>query len=328
MSKTEAEKRRREIAEEAMNQPRGERPKRSKTAAERTAITSLEQMRTEMQELHSEMDQSGAREIDPNRIRESKFSQRSDAAWEDQRYFDLIESMKAKGWIGTMMVRPVPDDDPNHDYEVVFGHRRRRAAIEVGINVRAIVREIDDEELVSLMEVENEGREDPSLYEMGTWYLSWIEHGICKNQSQVAERAHKAGSFVSRAITVAKWPNELIEAFGDSRKIGSRAVSQIQSKLSKADGKKQVLAAAKELSQDEKRHAMSAAEITRRLTAEPEDKPGAAAKPDRSGEVGDMKYQIQTTKQGITARFDKVPEHQKKNLMDRIEQAIRELKDS
>ncbi|WP_164125936.1 ParB/RepB/Spo0J family partition protein, partial [Stenotrophomonas maltophilia] len=52
-----------------------------------------------------------------------------------------------------ILVRPKPGD--TEGYEVAFGHRRLRAARELGIKVRAVVRSLTDEQLVIAQGQEN-----------------------------------------------------------------------------------------------------------------------------------------------------------------------------
>lgn len=171
-------------------------------------------------ELNKQVEKGGVM-IDPNRIRHSVFAQRLDLAWDDPEYQDLKKSIKTVGFIGAILVRPV-EDDQEHEYEVVFGHRRQRAAQELGVPVRAIVSDISDREMLQFMEMENRGRKDPSPYELGLWYAKWIERGVVKNADEASKLAGISNSTMSRLLGLASLPESVVGVFADPREVRLR----------------------------------------------------------------------------------------------------------
>lgn len=76
---------------------------------------------------------------------------------EDERMDSLVESIKENGVLSPILVRKM--DDGN--YEIISGHRRKRACELAGINkIPAIVKELDDDEAVILMVDSNIQREE------------------------------------------------------------------------------------------------------------------------------------------------------------------------
>jgi len=72
----------------------------------------------------------------------------------------LVRSVREKGIIQPIVVRPV-NDDPNFDYEVVAGNSRWSAAIEAGLaTIPAMCRELTDQEARLIAALENQIRED------------------------------------------------------------------------------------------------------------------------------------------------------------------------
>lgn len=94
----------------------------------------------------------------------------------------LISSIKEQGQQVPILVRPHPDHSDR--YQVAFGHRRLRAVSELGLPVKAVVRELTDEQLVVAQGQENNERED----------LTFIEK---------ARFAHKLNSQFSRDVVIA-----------------------------------------------------------------------------------------------------------------------------
>lgn len=67
---------------------------------------------------------------------------------DDDDMLELIESIKEKGILVPLTVRPVPEGG----YEIISGHRRKHAAEIAGLlKVPAIVRELSDEDAVDIM---------------------------------------------------------------------------------------------------------------------------------------------------------------------------------
>lgn len=76
---------------------------------------------------------------------------------DDEKMNDLVESVKERGILFPLIVRPKEDGT----YELVSGHRRKRAAQKLNIeNIKCIVKEISDDEATILMVDSNIQREE------------------------------------------------------------------------------------------------------------------------------------------------------------------------
>ncbi|RWK76763.1 plasmid partitioning protein RepB [Mesorhizobium sp.] len=126
---------------------------------------SLAELREERDSLRALVDAGGGSELDPNLIDPSPFPDRlpddSDTAFEALKKLILDEGQKVP-----IQVRRHPISEGR--YQVVYGHRRWRAALELGIKVRATVLSLSDSELVVAQGIENAARQD----------LSWIERAL------------------------------------------------------------------------------------------------------------------------------------------------------
>ncbi|MGO4450455.1 plasmid partitioning protein RepB [Phyllobacterium sp. TAF24] len=98
-------------------------------------------------------------EVDPNDLEGSFVSDRIS----DDRFDELVEAIRERGQDSPILVRPHPSIHGR--YQIVFGHRRTRAAKELGIKVRAVVKELGDREHVIAQGQENTAREDLSFIE-------------------------------------------------------------------------------------------------------------------------------------------------------------------
>ncbi len=88
---------------------------------------------------------------------------------------ELIESVKTKGVIQPILVRPL---NGNGTFEIVAGHRRYTAALEAGLKVMpAIVRKLSDEDALELQAIENNQREDPNPIENALVFKKLLDLG-------------------------------------------------------------------------------------------------------------------------------------------------------
>ena len=108
--------------------------------------------------------------------------------------------------------------DPER-YEVAFGHRRLRAARELGIKVRAVVRSLTDEELVVAQGQENSGRTDLTFIERARFAARLEDRKFSRDVIMSALNVDKAA--LSRLIAVAtRIPPAVIEAIGPAPAFG------------------------------------------------------------------------------------------------------------
>jgi ParB family transcriptional regulator, chromosome partitioning protein len=100
-------------------------------------------------------------DLDPALIDNSFVPDRMRATVEQNAAFR--ELIRQHGQNVPILVRPRPGEAAR--YEVAFGHRRLRAARELGIKVRAVIRSLTDEQLVIAQGQENSGRTDLTFIE-------------------------------------------------------------------------------------------------------------------------------------------------------------------
>lgn len=98
-------------------------------------------------------------------------------------------------------------------YEIVFGHRRHRACLELGLPVLAVVEEASEQELFVQMERENRNRTDLSVWEQGVMYARALDAGLYASNRQLALAIGRDLSDVGKALAVARLPQAVIEAF-------------------------------------------------------------------------------------------------------------------
>jgi len=130
----------------------------------------------------------------------------------------LVETIRENTQLSPVLVRPHPDKSGR--YQTAFGHRRIRAVSIIGIPVRAIVRELTDEEMVIAQGQENSARKDLSYIEKAR-FAQRLEARFGRETIMQAMSVYK--SDLSNMLSVAhRIGEEVTNAIGPAAKIGRR----------------------------------------------------------------------------------------------------------
>jgi ParB family chromosome partitioning protein len=155
-------------------------------------------------------------ELDPALIDPSPFADRF-AHEDDAAYLALKTSVEERGQEVPILVRAHPRDPGR--YQAAYGHRRLRAARELQRPVKAIVRNLGEDELVVAQGLENSAREDLSFIERALFAHSMEESGFDRATIQQALAVDRAEA--SKLIAVARAaPRDVVLAIGKAARTG------------------------------------------------------------------------------------------------------------
>jgi len=159
--------------------------------------------------------------IEPVLVRASKWANRHNTSFTTAEFFTLkAEIETAGGNVQPIRVRPLVDAPG--EFEIVFGHRRHQACLQLGIPVSAIVDEANDKELFQAMDRENRAREDLSPYEQGEMYRRALDEGLYPSLRSLASELGVDPGNASKAISIARLPSEILAAFESPTQIQYR----------------------------------------------------------------------------------------------------------
>ncbi|MEO8219066.1 MAG: ParB/RepB/Spo0J family partition protein, partial [Acidobacteriota bacterium] len=158
---------------------------------------------------------TGLVDLDPRRVRASRYANRHEASFSTAEFKDFKADLKESGGnLVPVKVRPIEAARPGEpDFELIYGHRRHRAALEEGLPLRAIVQAVDDKKLFVDMDRENRGRASLSVWEQGVMYLKALNDGLFGNQKVLAAELGLSEAVVSRAISIGSLPQEVVASF-------------------------------------------------------------------------------------------------------------------
>jgi ParB family chromosome partitioning protein len=134
-----------------------------------------------------------------------------------ESFQQLQEAIRTAGQRSPVLLRPHPEKADR--YQVVFGHRRVRVATALRRPVKAVVKNLSDEELVVAQGQENAARTDLSYIERGLFALALEERGFDRQVIMSALGMEKTQ--LSKLMSVAhSVPRSIVEAIGPAPKAG------------------------------------------------------------------------------------------------------------
>ena len=179
------------------------------TDRQSTAIKEVESLREQLKEHEGSLP---TKLLDPKLVVRSKWANRHDLSFKDKDFADLKADIKAKGSnVQPIKVRPLKGGPGL--YEVVFGHRRHQACLELEIDVLAMIEDLDEKSLFVEMDHENRQRKDLRPYEQGVMYARALDEGLFPSMRKLAEEVGVEAGTASKAIALARLPDEVLAAF-------------------------------------------------------------------------------------------------------------------
>ena len=222
------------------------------------------------------VDRNAIVHLDPRSIRPSRWANRHPRSFESRDFDELRASIAEAGInIQAIKVRPIasalssagePPGDVATQFELVFGHRRHRACLELGLPIAAVVEPMSDRDLFSQMDQENRNRRPLAPFEQGSMFKAALDTQLYSTASALSQGLGIDPSIVSKALSIVRLPDEVVHAFGSPLDIQYRWAGPLNEAYRKDPGA--LLARAQLLQADRMR--LSAVKIFQRLVAHPQ----------------------------------------------------------
>ena len=192
--------------------------------ASRSMMLSIEDMAEDAKKLVSG---EAIVSLDPSLIDGSFVSDRVDDDEED--FAQLRDGIEKDGQLQPVLVRPHPSASGR--FMIVFGHRRTRAARELGRPVRAVVREVAEIAHIIAQGQENSRRADLSFIEKALFARKLQSMGQTKETIRSALSIDD--TLLSRMLSVLEIvPPAVVEALGAARTVGRDRWEELKKLLS------------------------------------------------------------------------------------------------
>jgi ParB family chromosome partitioning protein len=148
-------------------------------------------------------------------------------SFDPEKLDDLAASIKEKGIIQPLIVRPKPNNDGA--FEIVAGERRWRAAQKAKLHeIPVLVRDFDDTEVLEVAIIENIQRADLNPVEEATGYQQLMDK-FGHTQEKLAGALGKSRSHIANSMRLLGLPNEVQTYLGDGKLSAGHARALITS---------------------------------------------------------------------------------------------------
>ncbi|EAU39846.1 plasmid partitioning protein RepBe [Fulvimarina pelagi HTCC2506] len=215
-------------------------PRNASAGAVRSLESSLSRIEEENEALRRHIAENAhVVELDTASIEASFVQDRLLPVDGDVGFAELVLSIRESGQQVPILVRAHPEKPER--YQIAYGHRRWKACAELGQPVKAIVTELDDEQMVVALGKENTERKDLTFIEQAL-FAQLLKARKYKRET-IAAALSIPPTNVSKLTTLASSiPREIVEAIGPAPKIG-RPRWEALAKIVDASGKKAALRA-------------------------------------------------------------------------------------
>lgn len=99
----------------------------------------------------------------------------------------------------------------NAKYEIIYGHRRWRACKSLGVDVQAIVEDLDDKSAASAQKVENENRKNICDYSRALSYRKMLEHKLFDTEKELASSLQLSAQTLNDLMAFTRIPSEIAD---------------------------------------------------------------------------------------------------------------------
>jgi ParB family chromosome partitioning protein len=191
--------------------------------------------------------------VDPRRCRAWSHHNRTAAWYTRDRCQDLIESIAKDGQQEPVVARKLVGD-PNFDYELIYGMRRRFACEHLNARLKLRVIDADDARAAVLMHIENADRQDITPMERALSFQSQLEARIFPTQEALADAIGLTKGQVSKLVKAASLMRHatLTQLFVDKSAVPVDAAYKLATLWDRPGAKEVILKAAQNLLQKER----------------------------------------------------------------------------
>lgn len=144
-------------------------------------------------------------------------------------------------------------------YELLVGSRRRFAVNWLNHNGRpeirlnAMVVDLSDEEAFRLADIENRERQDITELDRARSYQAAVDRFYGGVQSRMAEALNLSNSQLSRLLSLAQMPDEVVDAFATREELRVRHSEVLTPLLRRPEQRERLLVAARSVGQEQQR---------------------------------------------------------------------------
>lgn len=175
---------------------------------------------------------SPTRRLNPKDVVRSKWANRHEESFADAEFELLKRDIESSGGnVQPIKVRPLAGQPGK--FEVVFGHRRHQACLDLDLDVMALIDQVSEQALFIEMDRENRQRKDLRPFEQGMMYKRALDEGLFPSARKLAESASIDITNLGKALALARLPTEVLNAFSSPLDLQYRWATELTQALQK-----------------------------------------------------------------------------------------------
>ncbi|MGE0046420.1 MAG: ParB/RepB/Spo0J family partition protein [Hyphomonadaceae bacterium] len=135
--------------------------------------------------------------------------------FDEKELNELAESIRVHGILQPILVRPIASAPGR--YEIVAGERRWRASQKAGLHtIPAVIRELDEVEILEIGIIENVQRQDLNPIEEAQGYQALIDR-FSRTQQEIADVVGKSRPHIANMLRLLALPGSILDMVRDGR---------------------------------------------------------------------------------------------------------------
>ena len=205
--------------------------------------------------LQSERQRLVLLKVDPKRCRPWKYHDRHPSWYTPENCADLIETFPKEGQRQPVLARRI-ENDPNFDYELIYGMRRRFAAEHCGLPLRLETTDANDKQCAVLMHLENADRQDITAMERALSIARQLKEHVFETQEEMALAKNISPTTMTQYIKAAAIMEHdaIAKLFPDPKVVSVNKAYKLQTRLTDSRCRDLILAAARHLGKTPDKH--------------------------------------------------------------------------
>lgn len=163
--------------------------------------------------------------ISPDRCKSWDLADRHELEMGDIK--SLAVSIKTHGQQEPILVRPIQIKEDGIEFEIIFGNRRWRACNLINIPVKAIVKNISDQDAAIAQKEENENRKEISDFSKALHYKNLLDKKVFSNMTELSQKLGIGKATLSDLMSYTRINNKIISAIKYPHKISKKAAAKL-----------------------------------------------------------------------------------------------------
>lgn len=163
--------------------------------------------------------------ISPDRCKSWALADRHELEMGDIK--SLALSIKTYGQQEPILARPIVPQENGVEFEIIFGNRRWRACKLINIPVKAIIRNISDQDAAIAQKEENENRKEISDFSKAIHYKNLLDKKIFSTMAELSQKMGVGKATLSDLMSYTRIDNRIISSIKCPHRVSKKAASKL-----------------------------------------------------------------------------------------------------